>query len=137
IRRGERRSRSGGCSLFQRLDQRDVLLLGLVGSQAFAGGPGVPLGTRDDVAEAGLLGRVVALGRLLEQAGDLEQRRVVRPLGEALGVGLGGFELGVQVGHGGSLWEKKRILSADIVYFHSFSPARASSTSSRSRASAG
>ncbi|QSI28427.1 hypothetical protein GNX71_02045 [Variovorax sp. RKNM96] len=136
-----------GRSAAQGLDQVDVLLLGLVAARALLGGPGVPLGARDDVAEAGLLGGVVAFGGLLEEAVDLQQRGVVGALGQQLGVGLGGFELGVEVGHGGWIHRKtkreSRILSCAVHartgrgLTQSRRPARASSTSSRSRASAG
>jgi hypothetical protein len=48
----------------------------------------------------GFLVGVVAGGGLLVQAVDLQQRGVVGTLGQLLGIGDGGFEVGVEVGHG-------------------------------------
>ena len=85
---------------FKRLDQVDVLLHRVVVARALQAVPGVPLGAADHVAEAGLLLGVVAGGGLLVQRVDLQQRGVVGPLRQLLGIGDGGFEVGFEVGHG-------------------------------------
>jgi len=56
------------------------------------------------------------LWTLLEQAVDLQQRRVVGARGQQLGVGFGGFETGLEVGGGhgvhGAIRRKVRIVTA-------------------------
>src|SRR5205823_5803199 len=78
----------------------DVLLHRVLFRRALEAVPRLPLGAADHVAEAGLLLGVVAGRRLLVQAVDLQQRPVVGPLAEVLRTGDGGFESGLQVGHG-------------------------------------
>lgn len=83
----------------QRFDQVDVLLLGRVAGRAFEAVPGIPLGAAHHVAEAGFFLGVVTHGALLVQGIDFEQGGVVGALAQVFGIGNGGFEGGVQVGH--------------------------------------
>eukprot|EP01116_Phalansterium_solitarium_P001225 TRINITY_DN109_c0_g1_i1.p1 TRINITY_DN109_c0_g1~~TRINITY_DN109_c0_g1_i1.p1 ORF type:complete len:145 (+),score=6.50 TRINITY_DN109_c0_g1_i1:152-586(+) len=88
---GTVRARSGASALrrlgvlaLELLDERDVLGLGVALAHALVGGPGVPLGARLQLDGPRLAGGVVAGGRLLVEAVDLQHLGVRRALGQVL-----------------------------------------------------